>query len=194
MSTLSGRAPSDNKILGRKTLPCCKKGAHVLGEQIQQLRHQNIHGSYTHAEMRTHKGLHFFNSHCAPDKNCSKRVSDSPFESPYFFWRFSQTNSTGVLFYSARCFTVLRKTVFDCNFNREQGKSHQCIQFIASPSANRLGLLIAIPSSSLITLRDGVGEHPAQQVRDLNPCCKIWIPMMLFLGCVLAAAAGSYRH
>lgn len=42
----------------------------------------------------------------------------------------------------------------------------------------------------------GVGEHPAQQVRDLIPCCKIWIPMLLFLGCVLAAAAavGSYRH
>lgn len=36
--------------------------------------------------------------------------------------------------------------MFDCNFNREQGKSHQCVQFIASPSANRLGLLIAIPS------------------------------------------------
>lgn len=113
MSTLSGRAPSDNKILGRKTLPCCKKGAHVLGEQIQQLRHQNIHGSYTHAEMHTHKGLHFFNSHCAPDKNCSKRVSDSPFESPYFFWRFSQTNSTGVLFYCTKETEAVRGKVPD---------------------------------------------------------------------------------
>lgn len=36
--------------------------------------------------------------------------------------------------------------MFDCNFNREGGKSHRCIRFIASSSANRLGLLIAIPS------------------------------------------------
>lgn len=48
---------------------------------------------------------------------------------------------------SAGCFTVLlQKTVFDCNFNREKKKKgHQCIQLIASSSANILGLLISIP-------------------------------------------------
>lgn len=84
----------------------------MLGEQTEQLRHQHLRGWCAHAEMRT-QSLHFSNSHCAPDKTSSKCVSDSPFESPYFLWRFSQTNSTGVLFYCTKETEAVRGNVPD---------------------------------------------------------------------------------
>lgn len=66
-----------------------------------------------HPQGCAHKSLQFFNSHRAPDKNSSKPISASPFQSPYFFWRFSQTNSTGVLFYCTKETEAVRGNVPD---------------------------------------------------------------------------------
>lgn len=84
------------------------------GSRYQQLCHQNIHGSYTHTQRCAHtKAFIFLNSHCAPNRNGSKCISDSPFESPYFFWHSSWTNSTGMLFYCTKETEAVRGNVPD---------------------------------------------------------------------------------
>lgn len=91
----------------------CKKDV-LLGKQIPAAV-SSKHPRFIHAHTETcpHKGLRFFNSRCAPNRNSSKCISDSPFESPPFFWRSSWTNSTGMLFYCTKETEAVRGNVPD---------------------------------------------------------------------------------
>ena len=86
----------------------------LLGKQIPAAV-SSKHPRFIHADAETHTHTRpsFLNSRCVPNRNSSKCISDSPFKSPYFFWRSSWTNSAGVLFYCTKETEAVRGNVPD---------------------------------------------------------------------------------